>query len=135
MIKELYSTIYALLDGQINIGGVVIPVSSKSLTNAMYSIHLLSYNANPIDTKVNKISNVVLNVDCVSKNGTIDDLADIVGQVEAIMKPSVNSTLNIGEGFNVIWVNSPIHLNYKELLQTEDIEHTTLRYEMEIQTL
>ena len=135
MIKELYSTVFGLLDGQITIGGTVIPVSSRSLTNAMYSIQLLSYNANSTDTKVDRISNVVINIDCVSKNGTVDGLADIVDQVEAIMKPAVESALSIGEGFNVIWVNNAIHLNYKELWQTEDIEHTTLRYEMEIQTL
>lgn len=136
MIEAVYIAILALLKDNVTINSNVVPVSSLSLSDANYSIQLLSYNANPTSNKVSKIKNLVVNIDCVVKNGTPDELASIVQQVEDLIKPEVNSKLELGASCYMIWMKDPIYLNYEDEMDGgKFVQHTTLRYEMEIQTL
>ena len=136
MIEAVYIAILALISEKVSINGSVVPVSSLSLKSADYAIQLLSYNANPTSNKVSKIKDLVVNIDCVVKNGTPDELASIVQQVEDLMKPEVNSKLELSTSYYMIWLKDPIYLNYiDEIDGGKFVQHTTLRYEMEIQTL
>lgn len=136
MITALYTSIFTTLNEKVFIGSDVVPVSSLSLTNADRSIQLLSYNANPTSNKVSRIKNVVVNIDSVVKNGTPDELASIVQQVEDLIKPLVNNTIDLGTKYKIVWMKDPIYLNYvDEIDGGKFVQHTTLRYEMEIQTI
>lgn len=136
MIEAVYIAILALLKDNVTINSSVVPVSSLSLSDSNYSIHMLSYNANPTSNKVSKIKNLVVNIDCVVKNGTPDELASMVQQVEDLIKPEVNSKLELGTSYHIIWMKDPIYLNYEDEMDVgKFVQHTTLRYEMEIQTL
>lgn len=136
MIEAAYIAILALLKDNVTINGSVVPVSSLSLSDSNYSIQMLSYNANPASNKVSKIKNLVVNIDCVVKNGTPDELASMVQQVEDLIKPQVNSKLELGADYKVVWMKDPIYLNYEDEMDGgKFVQHTTLRYEMEIQTI
>lgn len=136
MIEAVYIAILALLRDNVTINGSIVPVSSLSLSDSNYSIQMLSYNANPTSNKVSKIKNLVVNIDCVVKNGTPDELASMVQQVEDLIKPQVNSKLELNASYYMIWMKDPIYLNYiDEMDGGKFVQHTTLRYEMEIQTI
>lgn len=136
MIEAVYIAILALLKDNVTINGSVVPVSSLSLSDSNYSIQMLSYNANPTSNKVSKIKNVVVNIDCVVRNGTPDELVSMAQQVEDLIKPQVNSKLELGATYKVVWMKDPIYLNYvDEIDGGKFVQHTTLRYEMEIQTI
>lgn len=135
MIKALYKAIYTALNGAITVDSVVVPVSSQSFTNASRSIQLLSYAANPTDTKKTFFKNVIVNIECVTKDETPDVLASIVSQVEAIMKPTPNSVLTLDAPYSIVFMKSAIHLQRTSQDEGQSTESTTLRYEFEIQTL
>lgn len=136
MIEAVYAAILALVDEKVFIKNNVVPVSSLSLSSADYAIQLLSYNANPTSNKVSKIKNLVVNIDCIVRNGLPDELASMVQQVEDLIKPEVNSKLELGATYKVVWIKDPIYLNYEDEMDGgKFVQHTTLRYEMEIQTI
>jgi len=116
-IREIVlKKIKTLLYDQVEVDSLTIPYYSGYFGNAEYGIYVLSYREEEDDNKHKFASLVTVELGIFGQDKTVDFVAEITRNVRQIIKASIDSTIQLSDGYEATITTIPMLSTYTELI-------------------